>query len=318
VGQALEFGGRAGLGCPEGCPSLQGGSLTDAMKKVHREELIKSGHFERLRALNSQFIAGMIQRESANTMVNRRYAYGECLRSHLSNGCIALILGEGDDEARKNFEATVEYALKLVGAPPTPGGGVRIYEANVEFSEQGSRLTSLHEKKPQPGEEKLSITEYHRALICVGCFGEPSQFGVIASVPEEAYQDPGTVASSDYWAHVRAWKALLLGKEAEARREAQIPLSRGSGSIRPEAAAMLALLDGDEGRFNRNLEDAVRLYVKATSKQVNDPITAVFFPGLMLSRMALERGLAVEDGSYLPVRLLPNFKARYPQCDGRH
>jgi hypothetical protein len=274
--------------------------------KWTRQQLVESGFFEKLRRGNDDFIRESVDKDSRGVLSNRRYGYKEVIRSHLMNGCIALIVGEGDDEARKNFQATVEYALKLVSAPPPPGGGVRIYEANVELSEQGSRLTSLHEKKPQAGEEKLSITEYYRALICVGCFGEPSQFAIIASVPEEAYQNLGTVASADYWAQVRAWRALLLGKEAEARREAQIPLSKGTGNIKAEAAAMLALLDGDQGRFNRNLQDAIKLYVRATSKQVNDPITAVFFPGLMLSRMALDRGLAIEDGPYLPLRLLPN------------
>lgn len=277
--------------------------------KWTRQQLVENGFFEKLRRGNDDFIRETIDRDSKGVLANRRYAYKEVMRTRLMNGCIALILGEGESEARDSFLGTVEYALKLIGAAPTPGGGVRIYEANVELSEQGSRLTSLHEKKPQPGEENLSITDYHRALICVGCFGDPSQFAAIASVPEEAYQNPGTVASADYWAHVRAWKALLLGKEAEARREAQVPLSRGTGSIKREAAAMLALLDGDQDRFNRNLQDAVQLYVKATSKQANDPITFVFFPGLLLSRTALDRGLAVEDGPCLPVRLLPNYRS---------
>jgi hypothetical protein len=168
----------------------------------------------------------------------------------------------------------VEYALKLIAAPPTPGGGLRVYRANVELSEQGLRLTALHERKPQPGEEKLSITDFHRAVVCVACFGERSQFAVVASVPEEAYQNPGTVASADHWARVRALEALLLGRDAEARREAEEAFARGSGSGKPEAAALLALLDGDQARFNRNLHDAVKQYGKATAKQANDPITA--------------------------------------------
>jgi hypothetical protein len=277
--------------------------------KYTRQQLIEMGFYEKLRRGDNDFISRTVERESKNALVNRRYSYAESLRSHLSNGCIALILGDGDDEARKSFEASVEYALKLIGAPATPGGGMRIYEANVELSEEGSRLTSLHEKKPQSGEEKLSITEYHRALIAVGCFGTRAQFPVIASVPEEAYQNPGTVASADYWALVRAWKALLLGNDAEARREAQTAFAKGSGNGKSEAAAMLALIDGDRARFDRSLQEAVKLYVKATSKQQNDPLTSVFFPGMMLCRMALDRGMPVADGNCLPVRLLPNYRS---------
>jgi len=274
--------------------------------KNARNAFIESGHFARLRVLNNESIAGTIDLESRNALVNRQYGYVSCLRRHLSNGCIALILGEGDDEARRSFVASVEWALKLIGAPPTPGGGIRIYEANVEVSAEGSRLTSLHERKPQPGEERLSITDYHRALVCVACFGERSEFRVVASVPEEAYQNPGTVASADHWARVRAWKALLLGSDAEARREAEQAFSTGSGKA--EAAALLALLDGEQDRFDRSLQDAVKQYVKATAKQVNDPITAVFFPGLMMCRMAIDRGMPVKDAPYLPVRLLPNYQ----------
>jgi len=74
----------------------------------------------------------MIEWESTKALVNRRYAYEECLRRHLSNGCIALVLGEGDEEALKNFQVTGGYAPELVAAPPTPGGGVRTYEANAD------------------------------------------------------------------------------------------------------------------------------------------------------------------------------------------
>ncbi len=270
-----------------------------------RDELIKSGHFARQRDFNNQSIAGTLELEAKNELVNRRYGYASCLRDHLSNGCIALILGEGDEEARRSFEASVEYALKLIGAPPTYGGGMRVYEANVELSDQGARLTSLHERKPQPGDEKMSIKDYHTALIAVVCFGASAQHPAVASVAEEAYQST-TIASADYWALLRAWKALLLGKDAEARREAEVASAKGSGSGKSEAAAMLAILDKDQTRLERSLQEAVKQYVKATAKQQNDPLTSVFFPGLMVCRVALGRGMKAVDEPYLPVRLLAN------------
>jgi len=55
---------------------------------------------------------------------------------------------------------------------------------------QDSRLTAVQEVRPLPGDEKLSITDYHSALVCVTCFGSRSQFAAVASVPEEAYKTP--------------------------------------------------------------------------------------------------------------------------------
>jgi hypothetical protein len=275
-----------------------------------RKQLIESGHFWRLRDLNEPFLAGIAEREAKGALANAQYGYSESLRRCLSDACIALLLNEEDERARREFRAAVEYALKLIGTPESPGGGVRIYEASVELSEQDSRLTALHEKKPQPGEEKLSITDYYRALICVGCFGEPSQVAVIASVPEEAYQKSGTVASADYWAHVRAWKALLLGDEGLAHLEAAFVFSNGRGATKSEAAAMIALLDRQADKFGGHLRDVVKLFSRDAEKQPNDPIGVVFFPGLMLCRVAIDRWMVVEEWPLLPVRLLPNYEQR--------
>lgn len=227
------------------------------------------------------------------------------------DGCISLILGEEDREARRKCEASVEYALKLIGSAAPAGGGVRVYEAAVELSEQGSRLTSLHEKKPAPGEEKLAIDEYHRALICVGCFGTPSQMRVIATLPEEAYRSPAVQASADHWAYVRAMRPVMRGDETDARREASMALTKASGSGKSEAAALLAVLEGDADKLNRGLQEALKLRVKATSKQHNDPLTVVFLSGLALCRLALDRGLQVEDSPCLPVRVLPSAARAY-------
>jgi hypothetical protein len=277
--------------------------------KDTREGLIESGHFAALRERNRRFMHQIEASLAAGEIRNHQFMFAELMRRRLGNGCIALMLGEADACALEDFGAAVGWALKLIGAPRTSGGGLRVYEANVELSEEGSRLKALHEREPLPGEEKLSITDYHSALISVTSFGEQSQFETVASVPQEAYQNPGTITATDYWMRVRAWKALLLGQDAEARREAEQAFARGSGSGKPEAAALLALLDRYQDRFKQSLQDVVKQYVKATSKQVNDPITAVCFPGLMLCRVAVDRGMSVKDAPYLPVRLLPNYYA---------
>jgi hypothetical protein len=72
---------------------------------------------------------------------------------------------------------------------------------------------------------------------------------------------------------------------------------------------MIALLDGEADEFKRRLREAVRLFRKDGEKQPNDPIGVVFLPGLMLCRVGLDRGFALEDEAYLPVHLLPNYRS---------
>jgi hypothetical protein len=272
------------------------------------QQLVADGHFERMLRRNQEFIAGMVEREEHGRLVNKQYAYKELVRCHFANGCIALILQRGDDEARGNFIASVDDALKLVGAPGLRGGGLRAYDVNVELSEKGAGVTSLHEKVPAPGSEKLSIGDYHEALLAVVCFGNRPQCATVASVPEEAYKNPGTLAAPDYWAYLRAWKALILGDEDRAGREMSSAMSARERASKPESAAFVALLDNDQAALTASIVAAEKAYVKEMQKQLNNPVGAVYFPGLMLCRMAIDRGIPVADAPYLPVRFLPNYK----------
>jgi hypothetical protein len=160
-----------------------------------------------------------------------------------------------------------------------------------------------------PGSEKLSISDYHRALLAVVCFGERSLFAQVAAVPEEQYRNPGTIATEDYWLYLRAWKALLKGNETEAKKEAEASLAKAKdASSRVARAAFLALLSRDSGALADGLEAALKAHKKQFQKEPNSPFGAVCFPGLMLCRVAIDRGMRVEDGPYLPVRLLPNYR----------
>lgn len=275
------------------------------MKPPQPHKLLPDSHFENFLRRNRDLVAKTLQRLEDGTGIPQ-LCYETLMSLSLSNGCIAVILGHGDEEAKKHFTASVEYALKLLHAPGAPGGGMRSYEAHVELSEEGARLTSLHEKRPMAGSEKLSITDYHRALLCVVSFGDRSAFPEVAAVPEEKYRNPGTIASEDYWLYLRAWKALLRGNEAEARREAEASLSKARDQ--PSRATFVALLRGDAGGVAESLEAELKAHKKRFQKEPNEPQGAVCFPGLMLCRMAIDRGMKVEDGPYLPVRLLPNYK----------
>lgn len=275
--------------------------------KLHK--LPDAEHFKRLLHYNVAFIRDTVEKEESGSIKDLRYARVEVMRRYLSNGCIALILGQSDDEARRNFTAAVEYALRLVKTRAPAGRSMHSYEAHVRVSEvDGStQLTALHEKKPLPGSEKLSITDYHRALMSVVCFGERAQFGGVASVPEESYRNPGTLARADYWAHLRAWKAWLQGDPASAEQEARAATSApGVQDVtQSESAGMLAVIAGDSGRLHGALETRLKLHQKHARKEPNSPLSVVCFPGLMLCRMALDAGLAVEEDVYLPLRLLP-------------
>jgi hypothetical protein len=229
--------------------------------------------------------------------------YKTLVRMSLANGCIALILEHPDEEARRLFVDSATYALQLLDAPGTRGGGVRAYEANVDVSEDGARVTSLHEKRPAAGIEKLSITDFHQALIAVVSFGERTWFGQIASFPEDRYRNPGTAAAEEYWSHVRAWKALLRGDDGEAGKEAEASVAKASND-EPMHAALLALVRGDARALSQSLGAELKAHNKRFKKQVGEPLGAVCFPALTLARIAIDRGMNVEEEPHLPVRLL--------------
>jgi hypothetical protein len=71
--------------------------------KQTREQFIANGHFAHLRELNEQFLAAMREREAKNILVTRRYAHAESMRTCLSSGCIALLLGDSDEHVHKSF-----------------------------------------------------------------------------------------------------------------------------------------------------------------------------------------------------------------------
>jgi hypothetical protein len=269
--------------------------------------LLPSSHYEGLRERNLRAIARTEEQLRTGEGIPQ-LCYEVLLRRTLSNGCIALILDRGDEEARENFTASAEYALKLLDAPGRRGGGMRSYEAHVKVSEEGSRLTALHEKVPQPGSENLSIKDYYLALICIVAFGEPEAFAMVASVPENRYRNPGTIAADETWQFLRGLKASLKGDEADAKVEARGVLSRG-GDMQPEASALLALLARDTTAFAEPLKKVVEAHRKRGEKEPNDPVGVVCLPGLMLCRLAKDRGIVMEEDPYLPLRLLPNYRA---------
>lgn len=81
-------------------------------------------------------------------------------------------------------------------------------------------------------------------------------------------------------------------------------IHEGLDRSRPEMAALVSLMAGDAVGFREQLEERVKVYKKQHQKSPNIPEGTVYVFGLALCRLALERGIEVEDGPYLPTRLL--------------
>lgn len=59
----------------------------------------------------------------------------------------------------------------------------------TSISERGTvTVESLREQPLAAGTEKLTITDYHRALLAVVAFGEPGASRAIATMPEDEYR----------------------------------------------------------------------------------------------------------------------------------
>ncbi len=234
-----------------------------------------------------------------------QFILGSLCRQSLDLGCIALILDRGDDEARSYFRQAPVYAIEWLRAPGSTSSP-RVYDVNLEVSERGTQVTALHERKPSREPAKHSLISYTEILFAVLTFGSEVQMREVAEFPEEGYRNPNVLGSYE---DLRVWKEWMLGRMEEARRTAQRVL-QGSPepSVRASLTALLAILDGKRDLVDSQLEEHVKVHRKYYQRHGNDPRGFVSMGGLALSRLAMERGMLVEDQPYLPVRLLPNYK----------
>jgi hypothetical protein len=109
--------------------------------------------------------------------------------------------------------------------------------------------------------------------------------------------------------HFRGLRAWLRGEEVPAKREVESALracdETGGKTL---MATFLAMATGDQPAFEKYLEERLAAHKKQYQKKTSDPVGVVCLDGLGLCRLALERGLRVEEWPYLPVRLLPNYQ----------
>lgn len=232
------------------------------------------------------------------------FAYAQVVRDSIQHACIALLLAKPSGVVAEHWDEAVKFGIGLLDLAPGRSG-VRIYEAELKRSERGTELTALHEK-PQPrGPHVMSEIDFSYILHVTLPFGDQEQLFKVARYPEEKYRSPGIVGPEhSFWAY-NAYKALVRGEEEHAKRQAEAVLAEVE---RPAMSALLALLARDEAGFEKHLEARLKAHKKQYQKSPKDPLGAVCLDGLGLCRLALDRGLRVEEWPYLPVRLLPNFK----------
>jgi hypothetical protein len=92
-------------------------------------------------------------------------------------------------------------------------------------------------------------------------------------------------------------------------REAQTALAAfRQAAVREHIEAFLCLLGGDRDGFGKHLEKRLSWHKKQYQRRPSEPEGVYCQPALMLCRLAIDRGFAVAEWPYLPVRLLPNFR----------
>ncbi len=244
---------------------------------------------------------GLLARGQGDT----RAIFQSILTFSFWNGCILLILGREDSEAVRYFRQALEAGLRSLDAPPGTGGP-RVFHALLERSESGTRTLAIHETPPSREPHRLTIVDYDKVLMATGCFGTREELEAVARYPEERYRNPNLTADESYYTFLRGLKKCVLGDEAGARRdgEAALRASKAAAS-KHHIGGFLSVLARDEKGLLQHLEKALVAHRKRYEKEPGLADGVISQPALLLSRLALERGIVVEDGPYLPTRLLP-------------
>jgi hypothetical protein len=129
----------------------------------------------------------------------------------------------------------------------------------------------------------------------------------VASCPEKQYQSPDVVSPDYYFGYLRAVKAWCMGNKSEARREARASLKRCESNVfKSTITTFLSMIEGDADGFRKHLSERLIGHKKLCEKEPHLAEGVICHPGLMLCRMAIDRGMSVEEWPYLPIRLLPN------------
>jgi Immunity protein 49 len=222
------------------------------------------------------------------------------------NACILLILGRDEAEALRYFRQAVEFGLKSLGAEGSTKG-MRVYDALFEHSEDGVRPVYIHEKPPSREPRLLSVEDFGGVLTFAVAFGDRGQMETVARYPEARYRNPDEIVGEDFFGYLRGIKAFLLGDETTAKRDVEATISASNAVTREHKRAFLCLLERDMTGFRKHVEKRLQGHKKQYEKKPHSPEGFICQPLLMLSRLAIDLGLEVEEQPYVPIHLLPNY-----------
>lgn len=226
----------------------------------------------------------------------------------LASGCIQLILGRRDSEALRCFRQALEFGLRCLDAPPG-SGGPRVFHALVERSGTATRTLAIHEAKPSRAPHTLTVADYSKVFTLTGCFGTREELEAVSRHPEERYRNPNLTADEYYFTFLRGLKQAALGDDEGARRDAEAALRACKLAVsKHHISGLLALLGRDPKALARHIEKALVAHRKHYEKEPGLADGVICQPALLLSRLAIDRAVWVEERPYLPLRLLPNYR----------
>jgi hypothetical protein len=238
--------------------------------------------------------------------VNRSFVYYSLFEANRWSGTYALVLHRDDAEVVRHFQDAVTAARHLLEGTEPP---LRTTAIDVTVSPGGKHTIVERDTTPRP--VGVSLPTFHEALAVAISFGDTSACRAFATYPEERYRSStqGVILSPTYYPHMRAYKACLLGNEAQGRREAEaVRAAAPNAGLKAEMQALIAVIDGDARTFQTSLDAQLAVHKQRydTSEWRHDPDGYVSWVALMLCRLAKVHGFAVADDSYLPARLVPS------------
>jgi hypothetical protein len=273
--------------------------------KIGPHEFIEHSFFEQRFAENDELIlsrASLLSEGKGDTQAICR----RLVNLNIENACTAILLDKGDEQVLRYFREAINYGVRCLRASGTTAVP-HASEVDVEIGARGLESVAAREIPQSRKPSRLGASDFDKILMVVATFGNEAEINEVASCPEEQYQNPDVVTPDFYFSYLRAVKALCLGDRSKAQREARVSLKRCESDIfKSTITTFLSMIEKDADGFRTHLSERLIGHKKLCEKEPHLAEGVICHPGLMLCRMAIERGMSVEEWPYLPVRLIPN------------
>jgi len=237
----------------------------------------------------------------------------EQYRQHCISFAFYSLLLDGDEgECRRLLVEAARSAENALHAPRSAAGHPLVAKEIQVDIEPGTLKTSLDSTAPPNvgyGEARMSVRDYSAGLMTLWCFGSSVALRRAAEIPEGDYRSPGIVMDDGGWQSIRTYKDLAVGREAEGLAGFRVFEAQLNVALKRILDALSNLLEGTERSFRSALVALLVDHEQRVSKAPADMSGLVCMPGMMLCRVALRRGIVVEDQNYLPLRFMPGHPA---------